>query len=472
MNKYSKLAKNTGIFFIANFGSKILTFLLVRFYTELLSQAEYGVIDLVSTTASLAFPILTLCITEAVLRFSIDDGENLGKTLTNGLFVAALGNLVFIFLMPALMQIDLFADNVAWLYLLTLSNSFHAIVTHFSRGIGKTKLFAAAGLMHTILQIGLNIIFLITFSWGMRGYFISAVLANVVTTAIVFVWGGLHKYIIKEIDKKYLRVMLVYAIPLIPNSVFWWIMQSSNRYFITFMLSEEANGLYAVANKIPTLITTISGIFFQAWQLSAVEEVTSKDKSVFYTKVFSALSTLLIIASSFIMVVLQPVYRVLTEESFYVGWTSTPFLLCAMVYSCYSSFLGTNYVAMKKTNGVFLTTVIGAVANIVFNIVFIPVMGLEGSALATLFAFIITWASRIIGTRHFVKIQYPMVSFWLPSLVILLQAMLLTFITDSILVQLGLFLLVLLLLNKEIIYYVTKGVSFVSSKSRKGTCKK
>ena len=36
MGKYNKLAKNTGVFFIANFGSKVLTFLLVRFYTELL----------------------------------------------------------------------------------------------------------------------------------------------------------------------------------------------------------------------------------------------------------------------------------------------------------------------------------------------------------------------------------------------------------------------------------------------------
>ncbi len=73
MNKYHNLAKNTGLFFISNFGSKIVTFLLVRFYTELLTTEEYGTLDIINTTVNLAIPIITLCVTEAVLRFSIDD---------------------------------------------------------------------------------------------------------------------------------------------------------------------------------------------------------------------------------------------------------------------------------------------------------------------------------------------------------------------------------------------------------------
>lgn len=71
MGKYKKLIENSGIFFIANFGSKVITFLLVRFYTEYLTTSEYGVADVITTTVSLAIPIITLCITEAVLRFSI-----------------------------------------------------------------------------------------------------------------------------------------------------------------------------------------------------------------------------------------------------------------------------------------------------------------------------------------------------------------------------------------------------------------
>lgn len=468
MSKYSKLAKNTSIFFIANFGSKVLSFLLVRFYTELLTTAEYGIIDLLNTTASLAFPIVTLCITEAVLRFSIDDEENRGKILTNGLLITVIGNAVFVIAAPLLSKIQVFQDNTAWIFYLTISNSLYTILAHFSRGIGKSKLFAASGLIHTVLQLGLNIVFLVFFQWGIKGYLIASVLSNAVTGIIIFLVGRLHKYVFLNLDGKYLKKMLVYAIPLIPNSVFWWIMQSSNRYVITYMLTSADNGLYAVANKIPTLITTISTIFFQAWQISAVEEANSQSKSAFYTNVFNALSMFVILVASAVMVVLRPVYKILTEATYYAGWTSTPFLLCATVFSCYASFLGTNYVAMKKTKGVFLTTVVGALANLIFNFLLTPVIGIRGTALATLISFIITWGSRAIGTRKFARIQYTARVFWIPIALLIIQAALLTFGLESISVQVVFFVAIIILYAKELIEYMkTIYVVFQKKVSRK-----
>lgn len=464
MSKYSKLAKNTSIFFVANFGSKILTFLLVRFYTELLSTEEYGVIDLLNTTACLAFPLITLGVTDAVLRFSIDDIDNRGKILTSGLLVAVVGNLLFVLSAPVFLKINTFSDNVVWIYLLTLTNSLYAITAHFSRGIGKTELFAFAGVLHTILQIGLNIVFLLGFSLGIKGYLMASVLANLLVSIVITIAGNLHRFVIKNIDGKYLKLMLVYSIPLIPNSIFWWVMQSSNRFLITYLLSAADNGLYAVANKIPTLITTIGSIFFQAWQISSVEEANSNQKNLFYTQVFSGLSTLLILATSFILVVLQPVYKILTEESYHIGWTCTPFLLCAMVYYCYSNFLGTNYIAMKKTTGVFLTTVVGAIANIILSIILLPIMGLEGTSLSTLIAFAITWIARILGTRHFVTIKYPILSFWVPSVLILCQAALLTFGIHSMLIQLAFFIVIVLLYLKDILRYLKSGYQLIREK--------
>ena len=463
MGKYNKLAKNTGVFFIANFGSKVLTFLLVRFYTELLSPTEYGIIDLLNTTASLAFPLVTLCITEAVLRFSIDDIDNRGKILTNGVLVAVIGNLAFVLTAPIFLHIDNFADNVVWLYLLTLTNSLFTVFAHFSRGIGKSKLFAASGLVHTALQIGLNILFLLFFRWGITGYFIAAVLANVLSGVFVFAVGHLFSYIIFKLDRKYLRTMIIYALPLIPNSVFWWIMQSSDRYVITYMLGSEANGLYAVANKIPTIISTISSIFFQAWQISSVEEVNSKDKTIFYSRVFSVLSALLTCATSFLLVILQPLYRVLTEESYYIGWVATPFLLFAMVFSCYSSFLGTNYVAMKKTTGVFLTTVGGAVINIVLNIFLTRPFGIIGTAVATAVGFFITWGARVFGTRRFVRIRYPLRTFIVPTVLLLAQTVLLSVGVNSIWIQCIFFAVIIILYIDIIVMCCKKGIFFAKS---------
>lgn len=467
MNKYSKLAQNTTIFFIANFGSKALSFLFVRFYTELLTTVEYGIIDLLYTTANLATPIITLCITEAVLRFSIDDEQNRGKILTNGMLVAVLGNLLFVFTAPLFMKFETFSDNVVWIYLLTFTNCIYTIVAHFSRGIGKSKIFALSGIVHTFLQIALNILLLVGFSLGIKGYLIASVLSNMLTAVVVIVLGKLHTYIMKNIDRKYLKQMIIYAFPLIPNSIFWWMMQSANRYIITFLLSASYNGLYAVANKIPTLITTISSIFFQAWQISAIEDAKSDNRSSFYTTVFNGFSTMLIVATSALMIVLQPLYKIMTEESYHSSWICVPFLLCATLFSCYTSFLGTNYVAMKKTKGVFFTTVGGAIVNVVLNFLLLPFIDIRGTALATMAAFFVTWITRVFDTRKFVKIKYSVNGFVLPMIIVVIQATLLTFGVKSVFIQLALFGVICLLCLKTIIAFAQIGLTFLKKKVKK-----
>lgn len=451
MNKYQNLAKNSGLFFIANFGSKIVTFLLVRFYTEVLTTEEYGTLDLINTTVNLAIPIVTLCITEAVLRFSIDDIDNRKKIFSLGLTVGIVGNAVFAFTAPLLYHLDFFKDNLLMLYLLTFANTLYIVCAHFSRGIGKTQIFAIAGFLLTVLQVGLNLLFLLGLNWGVKGYLWALFIANLVTAAFIFYAAKLYKYITWGFDRTFLKGMLKYSLPLMPNSIFWWIMQSSNRYVITLMLSSSDNGLYSVANKIPSIISTISNVFFQAWQLSSVDEAKSEDKDKFYSEIFNLTSLVLICGSSLVMIVLQPVYRILVEESFYIGWQCAPFLMLAMLFSCFSSFFGTNYVAMKKTNGVFVTTLIGAVVNLGLSLVFTYFFGIRGTSLATAIGFGVTAAVRAFDTRKFAKISVKVRSFWLPLVIIIVQSVLLTVGVTSIPLQCVFFAVILVLCHREII---------------------
>lgn len=77
MKERSKfLFKNMGILTISNFSSKILVFLLVPLYTSVLTTSEYGIYDLIISTVSLLFPILTLNITDAVMRFLMEKNSD------------------------------------------------------------------------------------------------------------------------------------------------------------------------------------------------------------------------------------------------------------------------------------------------------------------------------------------------------------------------------------------------------------
>ena len=79
--KIKTLAKDTGLFAISNFGSKILVFLLTPLYTSILTTEEYGIADLITTTIGFIYPILTLAIADATIRYALDKETDKKKVL-------------------------------------------------------------------------------------------------------------------------------------------------------------------------------------------------------------------------------------------------------------------------------------------------------------------------------------------------------------------------------------------------------
>ena len=102
---------------------------------------------------------------------------------------------------------------------------------------------------------------------------------------------------LRGLDLRTSKEMLRYSIPLIPNSIFWWINNMASRYLIAYFLGTTENGLFAVAYKIPTVIVLMSNIFMDAWQMSAVSDVPKK-RAQFFTRVFVCYQALLCTAAS------------------------------------------------------------------------------------------------------------------------------------------------------------------------------
>ena len=105
--KYKKLFSNTIIFSIGTFSSKILVFLLVPFYTYHLSEAEYGTVDLITQTANLLIPLVSLGIASAVLRFGLDNAYNKKAVFTAGVSAILFGFVVFLFFIPLLLKVKI-----------------------------------------------------------------------------------------------------------------------------------------------------------------------------------------------------------------------------------------------------------------------------------------------------------------------------------------------------------------------------
>ncbi len=452
MNAYKKLIKNSAIFGIANMGSKLISILLVPFYTYVLTTNEYGTIDMITTTISLLLPLITLSIFDATLRFSIKSNLSRESIITSSIIIILIGNILFLASYPLIIKIKLFDGVEHLFYLIVALQSINILLAQFSRGIGKVKQFAFNGVLNTFITVALNIVLLTKFSMGMQGYFISIIISYLICNIYLILSSKIVSYInIKQIQSNTIREMLSYSIPLIPNSIMWWIMNASDRYAIITFLGVSYNGIYAIANKIPSILNIIYSIFQQAWQISAIEEGDSKEKSIFYTNVFNVLSKIMLLSVSFILVIIKPTTEKILSHEYIDVWKYTPFLLLALVFTTFSSFLGTNYIAMKKTEGIFKTSLLGALINIILNIILIPTIGLNGASISTMISFLAVWIIRHYDTKKFVDIQLDIKTIVLNLVIIAMQIFIL-YININYYLALELFLFVLvLIINRSLV---------------------
>ena len=154
-------------------------------------------------------------------------------------------------------------------------------------------------------------------------------------------------------------MMLRYAIPMIPTTLLWWIVSVSDRYIITYMLGADANGLYAAAYKIPTIVVLVSTIFMDAWQVSAVSEIKDrKALAKFFSNVFRGYQSIIFLAGSLLIPFSKICTIILVAGDYYESWRYIPFLMLATIYNCMVQFMGSVYMIERKGVTTLVTSII------------------------------------------------------------------------------------------------------------------
>lgn len=425
MNKYKKLTFDTFLFAISTFASKILIFFLLPLYTTILSTKEYGIVDLMSNIVNLIYPILTLAIAESCLRFLFYKKIKRNEIVSNTLLI-----IIFSFIFLSLIYIPLKILNLSivkyWWYLVSLyiGYSLQNFLSFYCRGINKKKVFAIQGIIQTIFLLTLNLLFLLFLKMGLYGYILSLSLSYYIASFYMIIASKIYKEFIKfKINKKLLCDMLIYSIPIIPTTISWWINTSSDKYFIIGFLGIAESGIYSVAHKIPSLISIISSIFNNAWSISAISESDDDNKDIFYTKVFSIYFVLVIIVGMFLIIASPIISRVLFANEYYKGWIYIAPLVCAAVFQALSGFIASIFRAIKKTQILFISTLIGAIFNVILNYILIQILGIIGVAYATVISFLIVFIIRLNHCLNYINLKIDIKKIII-SIVVMLMTML------------------------------------------------
>ena len=385
--RISYLLKNVGILAISNFTSKILVFLMVPLYTSVLSTSEFGSYDIITSTITLLLPILTANIIDGVMRFSLDSHAAKAEVAAIGLkyitisIILVAGLLVVVSHSSVFPEIDGLEHLIFIYYVGVAINTYF---TQFAKGLELIRDLGIAGVLSTMVAALGNVLFLLVFSWGIKGFF----LANILSLFTAIIYLGIKINIRKLIRNFYInnsleRQMIAYSCPLIATTIGWWAISAFDRYVVTFMCGLSANGLLSVAYKIPAILAVFQGIFISAWQITAVKEYGKSDAAVFYGRSFCVINMLMSLICGFLILLSATLANFLYAKDFYLAWQYVPFLLISCVFNCMGGFLGPILSARKDSVTMAKSALCGTATNVVLNLVLVCLMDIQGATIAT-----------------------------------------------------------------------------------------
>lgn len=423
VNVYKKLLSDTLLIALSTFGSKLLVFFLTPFYTAMLSTEEYGIMDNVVQLSNLLIPIASAGIANAVIRFGLDGVTDKKSVYTFGIVITALGSALLLAFYPLLDLIPYTNGYTLLVCFYVIASNFHAACAQFSRSCGNVRRYAEGGILCTATAIGLNILFLAVFHWGVAGYVLSSILADVICSFFYILtdkqWNAFSLASIRGKDRLATDWdMLRYAIPLIPTTVCSWIINMSDRFIITGVLGESANGIYSVANKMPTMLIVVSNIFTYAWQITAFANQPKEERERLFSNVARVYQAITFVGAACLIVTAKISQTLLAGPDYYEGWRYVPMLSLATAFCCLANFLTSVYMVDKRSVATFVTILIGAVLNVGGNILLIPAMGPMGAALATAVSYFAMFIVRVFHSRSSVAISWDLPRFIISALLV------------------------------------------------------
>ncbi|MBO4862845.1 MAG: oligosaccharide flippase family protein [Eubacterium sp.] len=457
MKRLKYLLKNIGILSLSQFGTKLLSFFLVPLYTNILTTEDYGKFDLISTTVLLLVPLLTIDIGNAALRFALSDEEKKEDIFTISYHVVLAGNVIVflgLFINWFFCFNQVIHDYSVFMFFMFFFSSFSSIFVSFSRGTEKIKEVAISGVLCTVVMISLNILFLVILKWGLVGFFIAHISASSAQAIYLFISCSYYKYINGTNDKKLRKQMINYSRPMVANSIAWWVNNASDRYIVIWFCGLAVNGVYSVGYKIPSILMVFQTIFNQAWTLSAVKDFDPDDKEGFFSKLYGLYNFGMVALCSLLILASKIMAGFLYHKEFYHAWKYVPFLLISIVFGSLSGYIGGIFTAVKDSKIFARSTVVGAVVNILLNLLFVNIIGALGAAIATAISYMVVWIIRMINSRKYIKLRLNMIRDVISYILLVVQAVVLLFVTENIILlyilESVILILIIVLYNKEL----------------------
>ena len=418
---FARLVRQSGVYTLAGIAGKVSGLVLTAFYvnTAYLSVEDYGLFGILRAAMMTALLVAGAGLPLGILRFSTsgelsDDAR--ARVASTALLLAtitgALSALALWLAAPLLAGVfrggpalpgD--AEPVRLLALYVFFKTVADVSYTELRHREKAGWYVALSAAESLLLLGFVLLFLVGWREGiagvMKGYVASSA-AVAVGASILLV-----RSVAWRPSWALVRPMLVFGLPLIVSGLAGRFLYFGDRFVIVQIAGLEANATYELAAQFGTLVFTflVQGVQM-SFTVVGMKVVGDAAAAALYRRSFRHFAAVAGFGALGIGLFASAAARLVATDAAYLTIDAPAFLVAAGFgfNGLYGIAVSALYAA-SKTRAVALGVGAAAVLNLVLNLALVPLIGITGSALATLVAYaaLAVWAGQaaapLVGTR-------------------------------------------------------------------------
>ena len=409
MSEMKSLAKDTAIYGLSSIIGKFLNYLLVPLYTYVLARTDdYGIVTNLYAWTALLLVILTYGMETGFFRFANREGYD-PKQVYRTAFVSLLSTSTLFAVLCCIFQQPIanglgYPDHSEFIAMMAVTvalDAFACIPFAYLRNQKRAMLFAGLKLLFVVLNIALNILFLVVLKKNDVYYvFLSNILATTIQTLCLLpftlprdarfswsVWGE----------------MMRYSLPLLVLGVAGIMNQTLDRilfpYLYTGADAQAQLGIYGACFKVAMIMM----VFTQAFRYAYEPFVFSKHKDRQSVEAYADAMKYYIIFSYLILlgvIFYLDIFRYIVSSAYWEGLKIVPVVLWTYVFQGVYFNLSFWYKLTDKTKWGAYFSLIGLAITLVIQIVGVPVIGYWASCGSSLICYlVIMLLSYFIGQK-------------------------------------------------------------------------
>lgn len=420
MKKVKLFIDNILIYGLGGVINKIFPIIMLPIITRLMPNTLYfGLNDLQTTIVSFAEAFAQMGIYDALYRlfFDKDDKSFKKDTCSTALYFVVVSSSCIGLLIVAfknVIAVNVFqGEEYSYLCYISaatiIADNIRGIVQAPTRMQNKRKVYIITNLVTSLCTYAIAIPLIL------KGAYVTALpLAGLLSAIIMdFVfWILNHEWFGKlKVDKRILKELLKIGVPLMPTFIVFWIFNSCDKLMISNFLGVQANGLYAVGSKLAHASQILNTAFGGGWSYFIYATMNDEDRVKSNSTIFELMSGIIFLCSMGVFVMAKPIYQLFFTGEYVSGYVVSPYLFCAPLLQMLFCVISDQLLIIKKSWPITVMLLIGAVTNVLLNYVLIPVIGIEGAAIATVVGYLVSLFVCIIVVQKagLIRISYKCV---------------------------------------------------------------